>query len=205
MTAAVSAAQLRHHPRTRPRTAAARPDGLRRVVGTLHDPNALTVGIVLVTGVVLIARHPIAQAIGTETPVRPAVATPAPSAPRVPTHAAPALAAPVVAAVATHAPRDPFRALVAAGGRVLAPVDSQPTTSVPTPAPVPATVSCTGRSHRVAAGDTLWTLAARAVRSHDTGRVTVAWHRLYAANRAAVGSDPSVLQVGTSLCVPTSL
>jgi len=171
-------------------------------VGTLHEPNAWTVGIVLATGVVLMARHPIARAIGTETAERPVVVTSPAPAPARAVRQAPALSLPV-AAFPTHAPRDPFRALVTAAGKVLAPTQAGTSASAPVPASVG--VSCTGSSHRVAAGDTLWTLAARAVRSSDTGRVTVAWHRLYAANRAAVGADPSVLQVGTSLCIPTSL
>src|SRR3954447_16284938 len=125
VTSAAVAPQTWAHPWARPAPARGRPDGWRRVVGSLNEPNALTVGVVLVTGVVLIARHPIARAIGTETQVRPLVTTPAPAAPRTSTHA-PALTAPVVAA-ATHAPRDPFRALVATGGRVLAPVEGRPT------------------------------------------------------------------------------
>jgi nucleoid-associated protein YgaU len=59
--------------------------------------------------------------------------------------------------------------------------------------------------HRVTAGDTLWTIAARAVHGHGAAGVTFAWHRLYDANRAAIGADPALLHVGTSLCVPASL
>src|SRR3954465_2014699 len=208
-SAAVATAHTWAHPWARPQSATARPDGWRRVGGSLNEPNAWTVGVVLATGVVLIARHPIARALGTETPARPLVTAEAPARTHTVTHAPSlALSGP---AVPTHAPRDPFRALVTAAGKVLAPVDA---TAAPpavagkvVPAPTPASVSasCTGRSHRVVAGDTLWTLAARTVRSSDSARVTVAWHRLYAANRAAVGANPSVLQVGSALCLPTSL
>lgn len=201
VTTAVSA-----HPWARPHSATARPDGLSRLVGTLHEPNAWTVGVLLATGVVLMARHPIARALGTETPVAPVVATEAPAQPHSVSQA-PSLALPVVAAP-THAPRDPFRALVGSGGKVLAP--AEPSTgnhaTSATVTPVAATpTSCAGSTHRVVAGDTLWTLAARAVRSSDTDRVTFAWHRLYADNRAVIGSDPAVLHVGDTLCVPQSL
>lgn len=203
--------------RTRAAVAPAPSSALGRVTGTLHEPNAWTVGILLATGVVLLARHPIAHLLGTEVDVStPAVATSqAPAAPR-PSAFAPSLSLPVAAAP-THAPRDPFRALVTAGGRVLAPE----TATVPTPAAAgapaaavapPATpaahaasASCAGTTHRVVAGDTLWTIAARAVRTPDSGRVTLAWHRIYAANRGVLGSDPALLQIGESLCVPTSI
>src|SRR3954452_113612 len=206
-SAAVATAHTWAHPWARPQSATARPDGWLRVVGSLNEPNVWTVGVVLATGVVLIARHPIARALGTETPAHPLVTAAAPARPHPVPHAS-SLALSAVA-VPTHAPRDPFRALMTSAGQVLAPVEAAaaapPTTRNAAPTPTPASTSCTGRSHRVAAGDTLWTLAARAVRSSDTARVTVAWHRLYAANRAAVGPDPSVMQVGTTLCVPTSL
>ena len=178
---------------------------MSRVAGTLNAPNAWTVGILLTTSVLVMARHPIARALGTEVSSPPIVTTSAPPRPH-PVVQTPTLAVPI-AAVPTHAPRDPFRALVTAGGKVLAPADVSATrpTTTPATAPVTTPASCTGTSHRVAAGDTLWTLAARAVGSSATGRVTVAWHRLYAANRAVVGADPSILQVGLSLCVPQSL
>lgn len=191
----------------------------RRLTGSLHEPNAWTVGILLATGVVLIARHPIARMLGTEvdTSVDTPVAT-APAHPSAPSLAAPGVAS-VVAAVPTHAPRDPFRVLVSAGGKVLAaaplataskpaPVTAAPAvTTTPTTPPVSpaATSSCTGTVHHVASGESLWTIAARAVGSNDSARVTIAWHRLYAANRDSVGTDPSLVPVGASLCVPASL
>ena len=203
-------------------------DALRRVVGTLHEPNAWTAGILLATGVAIIARHPLARALGTEadTPVVSAPAATAPAAPSLAGHA-PAVAAPVLA-VPTHAPRNPFAALVKTNVAALAPATSssppsfvaQPPTTVPvttpttTPviqqpsgakAPVPSAGSCSGHVHRVVGGDSLWTLAARAVHSSDSGRVTIAWHRLYDANRSAIGADPSLLRVGTSVCVPTKI
>jgi len=200
VTTAVPAARPWAHPWARPATPA-RSTGLSRVAGTLNEPNAWTVCILLTTSVLVMARHPIARALGTEVSSPPIVT--ASAAPRShPVVQAPTLAAPIAAAP-THAPRDPFRALVTTGGKVLAPADVSATPPTATPATTPA--SCTGTSHRVAAGDTLWTLAARVVGSSATGRITVAWHRLYAANRAVVGADPSILRVGLSLCVPQSL
>jgi len=173
----------------------------------LHDPTAWTVGIVVATGLVLLARHPIARALGTEvTTPSSGIAATAPVAAAAPSGSAPALSLPLGSAP-THAPVDPFRALVTAGGKVLAQTPPATTsrrasTSAPAARPAP---SCAGTTHRVGTGDTLWTIAARAVRSNDTGRVTIAWHRLYDANRGAVGSNPSLLDVGTTLCVPASL
>jgi len=178
----------------------------------LHDPNAWTVGLIVATGLALIARHPIARAIGTENPAaRSDVTTGAPVRPDASGPRVPALALPVAPA-ATHAPRDPFRALVSAGGKLLAPValetaGRRPVASAPKAAPATTTTTptgCSGTTHRVVAGDTLWGLAARAVRGGN-GHVTFAWHRLYDANRAVIGSDPALLRVGTTLCVPTSL
>lgn len=206
------------HPWARPNAAVAPAPSasLLRVTGSLHEPNTWTVGILLATGLVLLARHPLAHLLGTEvdsTPT-PVVAT-SPAQPHVAAPSAPSLA--LSAPVPTHAPRDPFRALVSAGGKVLA---EKPTTAAPAAAPAaatapatavtpaaPATVSptCTGTTHRVVAGDTLWTIAARAVRSNDSDRVTLAWHRIYAANRDGLGSNPSLLKVGASLCVPNSI
>jgi len=194
---------------------------LRRAVGTLHEPNAWTAGIVLALGVAVIARHPIARALGTEvdTPSVPLTVATAPAHP-APVHG-PAVAAAPVIAVATHAPRNPFAALITTTGAALAPqpatasntppgppsfVDQTPAVTSRVPAPsVPSPTSCSGQIHRVAAGDTLWSLAARAVRSTDSGRVTIAWHRLYDVNRATVGPNPSLLQVGSAVCVPSGL
>lgn len=200
--------------------APAAPTGMRRLAGTLHEPNAWTVGVLLATGIVVIARHPIAQALGTEVSARPLAPAVTTSAPRqLATAGALAVPLPEIAAP-THAPRDPFRALVTTAGKLLTPEVMTPATATAvTAAPAapaaaaaaPAAAAkapvgaCTGTSHRVVAGDTLWTLAGRAVRSADTNRVTIAWHRLYDANRATVGADPSLLRVGTTLCLPSSI
>lgn len=172
--------------------------------------------MLLVTGVVVIARHPIARMLGTEVtdpPVPPAVVA---SAPPVAGSAGTAPAAAAVTAVPTHAPRDPFRALVGAGGAVLAPeaASAATTTHVGTVVghhpkhstrPVAGGSStCAGTVHAVVAGDTLWTIAARAVKSGNSNTVTIAWHRIYRANRPPL-SNPGMLPVGTKLCLPASL
>jgi len=52
-------------------------------------------------------------------------------------------------------------------------------------------------------GDTLWAIARRHLPSSATDRdIAQAWPRWYAANRAAIGSDPSLLLPGTRLRIP---
>ena len=209
----------------RPRAVAPAPGPtlLRRVVGTFHEPNAWTVSLLLATGLVIIARHPLAHLVGTEvdTPAS-GVSVQAPAA--VTGSAALAPSVPSLSAgvaVPTHAPIDPFRPLVSLSGALLkpAPLATAGTTAHPAttgvkdaataagagPTTIGPTTTCAGAVHRVVPGDTLWTLAARATKSTDSGRVTLAWHQLYAANRATLGSDPSLLQVGVQLCIPTKL
>ena len=194
-----------------------------------RQPEPWTVAFVLLTGIVVVGRHPLARAIGTEVDVDTAspsvVATAAPNPVSTPTHAAVAAA---LAAAPTHAPRDPFAALVGAGKAVAAPdaaaaadatgtgtAAAAPVTApTDTPATQPsaqhhaavgagAASSCSGTMHTVVSGDTLWSLAARQVKSADTGKVTVAWHRIYRANRPPL-SDPSLLPVGTKICLPAA-
>lgn len=191
---------------------------LRRVTGTWSQPEPWTVAVLLVTGVVVIARHPLARMIGTEvdsTSTVPSVVATAPAVPSAAPTSAPAAAA--VEAVPTHAPRDPFRSLVGAGGNVLAPEAPAaaaaatarqqpvtPTTPTTTRPAVAHSATCAGTAYTVVSGDTLWTIAARVVKSSDTQRVTVAWHRIYRANRPPL-SDPSLLLVGAKLCLPASI
>lgn len=55
----------------------------------------------------------------------------------------------------------------------------------------------------VAAGDTLWSIAARRIGSGGTvADVAAEWPRWYAANRTAVGPDPAHLRVGLRLLPP---
>jgi nucleoid-associated protein YgaU len=59
----------------------------------------------------------------------------------------------------------------------------------------------------VRGGDSLWSIAADLLSSQAGGRVTdrditVAWHRLHAANAGRVGPDPDLILPGTRLAVP---
>ena len=183
------------------------------------EPEPWIVAVLLLTGVAVAARHPIARAIGTESDdatMTPSVVASAPPAP----HSAASAAAAAVAPVPTHAPRNPFHALVGASGALLAPgvtaaagTDTTTTSTVrqqhaTKPASKPAaagSATCAGTVHTVVAGDTLWSLAANMVKSHDTGKITVAWHRIYKANTPPLGSNPSMLPVGTKLCLPSNV
>lgn len=226
--------------------------GARRTGFNWAQPEPWTVALVLATGVIVIARHPLARMIGTEAdvPAAPAVVATAPAAPPAPAATQAARAPQGLSVVPTHSPRDPFRELVKEGNGVLgsvalppgatlmaptvtetlpdgttravtsggtaeasAPAASAPATSAPTttaPAQHAAahaqpTSTCAGTLHTVVAGDSLWTLAARAVKSTDTATVNVAWHKVYRVNRAKIGSNPSLLPVGARLCIPSSL
>ena len=52
-------------------------------------------------------------------------------------------------------------------------------------------------------GDSLWAIAARHLPPDATApRVTEAWHRIYATNRAVIGPDPDLLRPGQRLELP---
>ena len=78
-----------------------------------------------------------------------------------------------------------------------APVTSKPST------PAAGSATCAGTVHTVVGGDTLWTLAAKIVKSSDTAKINVEWHRIYKANTPPL-SNPSLLPVGTKLCLPSN-
>ena len=194
----------------RPRAVAPARTVTRSVLGSFHEPNMITVSILAATGIIVAARHPIARMLGTEVDT-PAVSTTsaAPLTPPSTSTRAPALSLPVP--VPTHSPRDPFASLVNSSGALLA--ASAPSVAVPatasTPAvpaaPVTATSTCAGTMHRIAAGESLWTLAASAVRSKDVATVNIAWRRIYTVNRAVLGGNPSLIHIGENICVPTKL
>jgi hypothetical protein len=76
------------------------------------------------------------------------------------------------------------------------PLPDRPTGGVPR-RPAAATVL-------VRPGDSLWSLAAdRFPAGADGARVTAAWRRLYAANRATVGPDPDLILPGQRLALGT--
>jgi hypothetical protein len=54
-------------------------------------------------------------------------------------------------------------------------------------------------------GDTLWSIAARHLGPHASGtQITTAWHAWYAANRAVIGTNPSLIKPGQRLVAPAS-
>ena len=96
------------------------------------------------------------------------------------------------------------------------PATVQPPTAKPTTAKPPVsspqvggTVAAKAYSFRVARGDTLWGLTKQVLR--DTGRSTSNANvdayvtKLYAANRAVIGSDPDLILVGWTLRWPAGL
>jgi hypothetical protein len=84
-------------------------------------------------------------------------------------------------------------------------------TTAPTPSPIHL-VSSHPRRHGgpraeivVRAGDSLWTLAARRLGpGASDAEIAAAWPRLYAANRAAIGTDPDLIHPGQRLLPPAA-
>lgn len=111
----------------------------------------------------------------------------------VATSAGPASAAPL-AGVDTATP-----AAAAGPARRQVPSLDWPSTTRPAPAPAPAATVV------VAAGDTLWSVAARALGpSATTQQVAAAWPAWWAANRDVVGADPHLIRPGTRLTPPVA-
>jgi nucleoid-associated protein YgaU len=199
----------------------------RRPAVQWSEPEPWIVAVLLLTGVAVVGRHPIARVLGTEVdentiaPTVVATGAPAP-APAATSSTSAAAAAAAVAAVPTHAPRDPFHALVKASNSVASAPAQAPAQIIAPPATLtpigqsgktvtapktpkatpPETTSCTGTTYTVQAGDSLWSIAAGTVKSGSTAKINVVWHRIYDDNRAAIGSDPSLLRAGTQLCMP---
>jgi nucleoid-associated protein YgaU len=113
-------------------------------------------------------------------------------------------------------------AVVVAGAGPVAYADPpRPAAAVPAPldwpglsasaAPV-ALVSSPPRRHGgprteivVRAGDSLWTLAARRLGpTASEAEIAAAWPRLYAANRAVIGTDPGLIHPGQRLVPPAA-
>jgi nucleoid-associated protein YgaU len=201
--------------------------GAQRIVANVRSRLAASFGQPLISGstmvgllfIAIVWQHPIARLIGTETtlPAPPLIASPA---------------IPAVVAVApgigsggrawnqaNHGKsRDPFQALVAADGSVQHPVlirlratnHSSAARSLqhnpvnPTPTARGAHPAGCQVTHVVRAGESLWSISAAQSGTTRPRTVAPAWRALYAANRAAVGPNPSYLEVGTRLCLPTS-
>ena len=70
-------------------------------------------------------------------------------------------------------------------------------------APVPRTAPPTRGTVTVAAGDSLWAIAARHLGAGATRQqIAHEWPRWYAANRALIGPDPHLIRVGQVLMMP---
>ncbi len=94
------------------------------------------------------------------------------------------------------------------------PAAPAPPTEPPTPAPAPGSAAPTRVSDPaptvpdvgtvvVAAGDSLWAIAARHLPAGATdAQIADAWPRWYQANASVVGPDPDVIQVGQVLTAP---
>lgn len=82
---------------------------------------------------------------------------------------------------------------------ISAPV-SAPATAAASPAPRPAAAPTT---YVVRPGDSLWAIAARHLGpGASNAEIAAEWPRWYRANREVIGSNPSLLYVGTRLAVP---
>jgi hypothetical protein len=206
----------------------ATPPPSRRPFVQTVEPLPWIVVLVAVLVVILGAHDRIARVIGTAAPAtQTPVAVAAPAANVISYQPAAAISAgsalpAITVPLPNRAPRDPFRALVSpTGTRVLAvslragksgtahahhpqsaptspvaPVQTGPSSSQPKQAGCAA-------SHVVRPGESLWSIAAKHVKQPGQGVVDRAWQRIYAANRAAVGDNPSLLRIGVHLCLPT--
>lgn len=126
-------------------------------------------------------------------------APPAPPAPRSPARAGTGGAVDQAPASPTAAPgsgsQTPRPAPGPTGAR------SAPAPAAPDPGASPDGPT----SVTVRPGDTLWSITATALRSTDDARIAASWPRLYEANAAAIGPDPSLLLPGQVLTIPEEL
>ena len=58
------------------------------------------------------------------------------------------------------------------------------------------------RRYTVREGDELWSIAARALRTDDPGRIARYWPRIHRANREVIGPNPRVIFPGQVLELP---
>lgn len=85
------------------------------------------------------------------------------------------------------------------------PPTSPPTPTQPTQHPTqhPGPSPRSGNKIVVRSGDSLWLIAARRLGPNASdAKVAAAWPRWYAANRTAIGTDPSLIRPGEVLHVP---
>jgi len=143
------------------------------------DPWAAAAVLTALTLASVLARHPLTRDIGTSSAIPSLILPALPAAIPMPIPPGTVI---ITRPVASHPPRDPFRP------------DSGPRRSV---------TGHEGRGYRVSAGDSLWGIARRLEGTGATPSQTAALsRRLYVLNRAAIGSDPDRLTVGTTLVLP---
>jgi nucleoid-associated protein YgaU len=61
------------------------------------------------------------------------------------------------------------------------------------------------RRHIVRAGDTLWSIAAKELRTEELPRIARYWPRIHRLNRAVIGPDPSKIFAGQVLYLPEEI
>jgi hypothetical protein len=86
-----------------------------------------------------------------------------------------------------------------------APPTSSATPAVPAPSVLPGAPTSPGAPsgrHLVGPGDSLWRLAAAQLAQPTPARISTQVARWYAANRAVIGRDPSLIRPGQILLVP---
>lgn len=102
----------------------------------------------------------------------------------------------------THASRPPG----ATGSHpATGPTHAVHNSTAPSSVHTPAAVGECAATHVVRPGESLWSISEQHLVSRDQpANITAAWHKLYAANRATIGANPSVIQVGAHLCMPAT-
>jgi hypothetical protein len=90
-------------------------------------------------------------------------------------------------------------------GAAADPLPGAPPGIPPRGQPPAAASSATLKAVTVNAGDSLWTISARALGPHASAAdICAAWPRWYAANRRVIGNDPALLIPGTRLIAPAT-
>ena len=106
----------------------------------------------------------------------------------------------LVAALAGTASASVAVTLPSTASAAPAPAQGRP---VPAPAAGAVVRAHVPATYVVRAGDSLWVIAARHLGpGASNAQIAAEWPRWYRANRAVIGSNPSLLLVGTRLAVP---
>lgn len=80
------------------------------------------------------------------------------------------------------------------------------TGAAPASSPAPAAPPAEVRTHLVVRGDSLWRITGDLLGPGATDAdIALAWPSLYESNRDAIGADPDLIVVGTTLTVPPAL